>query len=640
MKKQYSRAPCVRVLVCCLLAAMLLSLSVFPAGAETSGGSLKVFEEQSILTDLTGATVGDKPFSLENYPYRPGSKAEDMQLLTLFEYGYCDCDSKDDRYDDYALFLYVYNPGNISVPKSDLRHAATLSVGAEDAYSKYRIRLLSSAGDSTHNQLLLKFKVEISAKDLRQLVGSGERTYKLSEFEIYSGGSNAKATKGGEFTYTGYMSGYGDTVLKADVKDMETLSLDLKHCVWRTDNSPLGTAYKTQLDSVYFAIPNDVFEEYGNKIAKIKYHAYKYDTGYVAVFRDDENGNKAYNLYKDYEGKQISNDVREIPTLCDHRDFQFNTTFCYNNRYNNILDTWFVDDSENWAYKLSYVLKMPAATKPESIIETDLQVRLSDDWSAYNAGQAQLFFLDDKTSHEVIREIGDEPWTIDAKGAPNWFQQLLLSGAYQSKPDDLENIQPIRIVNAADFSNFENELYVDEYYKDDLLSAYNTAVKNDESLVLFHFDTSDYFTIEVECNSYLSDGSEVCVYGDPGFVAKETVYMDFDVIDITFEKDGEYTVLPCVSNPIHVIADLETAKDDSKSGKIPVWAWVIIAILVLVIVILLLPILTPILKPLLQAIVWLIALPFKLLWWLLKAVGKGVGALFRKIGEAISSHKK
>lgn len=616
-----------KMLVVLLAVLMVLPLSVIPAGAKAVGGSLKAFEGQDILTDLTGAKIGDTPFSVDNYPYRAGATAGDMQLLTLFEYGYCDCKSTDSRYEDYALFLYVYNPGNVPVSKNDLRHAATLAICSDSKYEKYNLRLLSFAGDGTHDRLLLKFKVEISATALRELIGTSEkRVYKLSEIEVYAGGTNATAARGGTYAYTGYMSGYGDTMLEADVTDMETLSLDLEHCVWRSDHSPKGAAYKTQLDSVYFAVPNSVFAKYGNKIARIKYHAYQYETGYIAVFRDDENGGKAYDLFKPYEGKQITNDIREIPTLCDNRDFQFDTTFCYNNRYNNVLDRWFVSHSTIWANKLSYVLKMPASTNPNSIIETDIQQRLTSDWNAYNSGEKQSFFLDNKKDHEVISEIGDKPWTIDVEGSANWLQKLFLSGAYKSQSDDIKDIQPIRIVESADFDDFEKTLYVDAHYKNDLLSAYNAAERNDESLVLFHFGSSDYFAIEVECNSYLSDGSEVHVYGEPGFVANETVYMDFDVIDITFEKDGVYTVLPCVANPIHVIADLETPEADGLSDAMKKWIVIIIAIILIVVAVILCPTLLPIL-------VKIVILPYRLLWWLIKALGRGISGLIRNIKD-------
>lgn len=619
-----------KVLLILLSLLMVLPLSVIPAGASTVGGSLETFEEQNVLTDLIGAQMGDKPFSLENYPYRSGCTAADMQVLTLFEYGWSSCAASDSRYDDYALFLYVYNPGDISVSKRNFRHGITLAFG-DGAYEKYSLRLLSYAGNAAHEKLLLKFKVQISAEQLRTLCGDGAaRTYRMSEFEVYAGGTNATANEGSTYTYTGTMTGYGAGDLHAEVTETETLTLSLDHCVWRTENSSKGKGYKTQLDSVYFSIPNEVLERYGNTIAAIKYHAYKYDSGYVAVFRDDENGMKAYDLFKPYEGITLTEPNRELPVLCDNRDVNLHAVFCYNNR--KYLGVWFASNPTIEADTLSYVFQMPASTGTDSIIETALQERLIADWDAYNEGLVQSVFTGDKEDHAVTTEVWcDEPWTIDTKGNANLFQKLLFSGAYKSKPDDFEDIEPIRIVQASDFSNFVNTLRVDTYYYDDLKEAYNEAVQNDESLVLFHFDTSDYFAIEVESNSFfLEDGSDLYVYGEPGFVANETVYMDFDLIDLTFEKDGVYTVLPCVANPIHVIADLQTPSTGGLADDLPDWLKILLVVAAIIILLVLLPIVGPVLVPLLKGLVWLVLLPFKLLWWLLKALGRGIGALFRK----------
>ena len=60
-----------KILVVLLAVLMVLPLSVIPAGAKAVGGSLKAFEAQDILTDLTGAKVGDTLFSIDNYHIAP-----------------------------------------------------------------------------------------------------------------------------------------------------------------------------------------------------------------------------------------------------------------------------------------------------------------------------------------------------------------------------------------------------------------------------------------------------------------------------------------------------------------------------------------------------------------------------------------
>ena len=42
-----------------------------------------------------------------------------------------------------------------------------------------------------------------------------------------------------------------------------------------------------------------------------------------------------------------------------------------------------------------------------------------------------------------------------------------------------------------------------------------------------------------------------------GYVWQEPIYLDFDIISLTYEKAGVNTVIPVVSNPIDIIAGIE-----------------------------------------------------------------------------------
>ena len=104
------------------------------------------------------------------------------------------------------------------------------------------------------------------------------------------------------------------------------------------------------------------------------------------------------------------------------------------------------------------------------------------------------------------------------------------------------------------------------------------------------------------------------------YACREQVYMGFDIIQFTCEKDGEKVVVPVAAAPINVIGDLQffnAAKD------VPKWVIILIAILILFAIVILCPSLLPI-------IIKIVILPIRLLWWLLRAIGKGVAALFHK----------
>ena len=103
-----------------------------------------------------------------------------------------------------------------------------------------------------------------------------------------------------------------------------------------------------------------------------------------------------------------------------------------------------------------------------------------------------------------------------------------------------------------------------------------------------------------------------------GYVAQETIFLDFDIIHLTFEKDGVLTVIPAVSDPVDVIGDLENL-DDDLPGKETEWWQILIAVLLGIV---LLVILMPILPYIVKAVVWVIMLPFRLIEWIIDSIKK------------------
>ena len=98
--------------------------------------------------------------------------------------------------------------------------------------------------------------------------------------------------------------------------------------------------------------------------------------------------------------------------------------------------------------------------------------------------------------------------------------------------------------------------------------------------------------------------------------------MNFDIIELTFlDKDGIYTVIPAVSNPMDIYSDSNVPKVENPG--LSELLKIILAILALIV---LLVILMPILPYIVKFVVWLILLPFKLIG----AIFKGIGKLFNK----------
>lgn len=98
------------------------------------------------------------------------------------------------------------------------------------------------------------------------------------------------------------------------------------------------------------------------------------------------------------------------------------------------------------------------------------------------------------------------------------------------------------------------------------------------------------------------------------YSVEKSSYRDVDVITLTYSKDGKEYKLPVVSNTNELIHGNET-----PSPSLPDWLRYLLTAIVLL---LLVALLIPILPYLLQLIVWVIALPFKLIKWIINLFKK------------------
>ncbi|MEG1663104.1 MAG: hypothetical protein RR338_03870, partial [Clostridia bacterium] len=155
-----------------------------------------------------------------------------------------------------------------------------------------------------------------------------------------------------------------------------------------------------------------------------------------------------------------------------------------------------------------------------------------------------------------------------------------------------------------------------------LKNYYAKAKANDCKVVLFRFATSDYYSAPVDIIE-LNNGfmwNDKHTKGE-AYRAQESVFLDFDIIQLSFQKDGDLMVIPVVSSPIDVVNDI-TSPVDMESD--PAWWKILLGVIMLVLVLI---ILSPILPFIIQGLVWIICLPFK-----------AIGALFKVIKN--SKHKK
>ena len=169
----------------------------------------------------------------------------------------------------------------------------------------------------------------------------------------------------------------------------------------------------------------------------------------------------------------------------------------------------------------------------------------------------------------------------------------------------------------------------DDY--DEFAEFYNEATTLDpqnpddemKTVFVFRFSQTEYYSRSLEVGYYrttfpVQNSGWVFNYTThPTGYAQSTVFLNFDIIELTFLKDGVFTVIPAVSDPIDIYSDIEVPKVENPG--LPDWVKYLFMALALIV---LLVILMPILPYIVKAVVWVIMLPFKLIAAIVKGIQK------------------
>lgn len=590
-----------KVLLILLALLMVLPLSVIPAGASAVSTNAADFDKIPVETDLAGTTIGGVKWDPTRYGY---DKKGDLQVITLMEYGYPN---------DPALYLYLYNPQDIALNTRDRRYAVTLAMGDETKdYEKCTLKVLSTYGTEAHSRLWVKCRIDVKEETIAAAFEEQtSRTYRLGEIELVVGGEVKAFPVGGAWTYQGSTTA-GDLI--STFKQISVIELELKPLVYRGDAMIKEFYVYDQINSVCFSISKNFEEQYG-EIKSILCTWTEYDSGWILGCKTDD----VYNMLTDRGavGKQLTDHDKSFPSIhCEIPGFC--TIFSWNPWPYSSTDALYFTDTLQWLVKYD-------GSKAEygALLETDLQKQMEAQWDAYRKAGATNYFSaggEEKT----VDILSDENFTVRVDDGSNWWQKIF-SKNYGVTSTTQEAFQK---VTEESLDDPETLLLVDESYKEALTKDLYKAESEDKDLIVLHFASCDYYSIPVtgvgnigDSDTWVNDGKEDM------YACREQVYMGFDIIQFTCEKDGETVVVPVAAAPINVIGDLQFF---GKVKELPDWLKILLVVAAIIILLVLLPIVGPVLVPLLKGLVWLVLLPFKLLWWLLKALGRGIGALFRK----------
>lgn len=134
-------------------------------------------------------------------------------------------------------------------------------------------------------------------------------------------------------------------------------------------------------------------------------------------------------------------------------------------------------------------------------------------------------------------------------------------------------------VSSSNLGSICDKYYISASDKDEFFDVCTTAAAEDSTVYVFHFAVTDYSARRLKVSCPSSSGAyDDLVYEDGawtqiGFLrnkaavaSQQTVFLNFQIIDLTFNKNNVYTVIPVVSTPIDIISDVTPPVEDYTAG--------------------------------------------------------------------------
>lgn len=635
----------------CICAAFspLYSVSATAANEEIK------FDDINVLDDLQSSTADGKAFDFSKYPRNPYGTAS---AITFVEYCYS---YYGNGMSNYGLYIYIYNPALLNLSESiglnKIQIANSFNAeGYPNSYSKYQLMFCNKSGGDYY-KLFYKYKVIDTGNKLLGVVEdyakkhNGIRRYHVSGAELLTIGdyTAADCEIGTTFEFTGFAEGYGPSdnfPLTSKVYALETLELNVHSTYYRPKGENVsGTHVQDQLNSVYFAVPNDMLKKYGALYAvHVEWWEYLtkevfmlgnktvYDKliNYIGQYVEPYDKNAYYGfLVNPYRSSMVGNPITGADMIYNAYSY---SVYCYN-----VLNKlYYLFDTSNTAAK-DYMLP---SEKFQEYIRNYSDMHGNKTICGKYSGD--LFYA----AADAGRKAGYNEVTIQADDGygltsyvleeQSFWNQLFGIKTYSKTAYD--GIKGIYEVSAADFasnnkSTICNKLYIAESDYDEFKKFYDssTAKEEKETVFLLRFAVTDYVSKPVE-STYYSFG----LLGTPyleivdknAYMGQQTAFLNFDIIDVTFYKDGVSTVIPVVSSPIDIFNDFTPPVNIPEDG-LSLWQIILMILALIVFLFVLWPILPSIITFIFTAVRWV----FKSVVWIVTAPFKAIKKMTTKKGS-------
>ena len=473
-----------------------------------------------------------------------------VTLIDFYEYCYGD-DSK------FSLLIYLALPSSFKLTNDVSLNKISISFGSIDYYQKYSLKLLEKEKN------VYKFEVVLNntnKKVILDRLDKNERIYKISGIELLKqGDKNATEFKiGQEAYYKGYakgINGNNETTLSRKYEELTTLDLDVHSSYYRFHDN-IGDFKQKDLNSVYFSIPNDYLDKYG-ELTNINAEYYEYRLADIVVIKSN-----VYEALKDYVGVKTTKDNHpEFALLFDYQG-QINTNteyYTFEGAGLEASDLFLPFEKNN----LITILFDGGENGEKEISSEEILNYLYDYDKSYYSGSNykgmsnDLFDGVDDGHKEGYNQINisslDNENLLIYEGNSSWdrFWNNVFGKNQEYEVSLIE-----KVVTEKDSEEiFINDKDIDEFNN----FVLNSSIKNESTYVL-RYSLTDYFTYGLLDYRY----GDISAIGRDGYVSKQSIFLDFDIISLTFEKEGKKKIIPAISNPIDIVSDTTKPENPNK----------------------------------------------------------------------------
>ena len=555
------------------------------------------YEKSPIEEDLR--TLGTDVLDVTQYPKDPEGKHRLMDNIGFMEYAYS---TSAILIPYYGIYFYVYNPTEKEVSERTRANAVNMATeydaqGEPTKYENIEIQLLQK----TANNRFLKFGivnrrgVYDRAREYAE-AHNGARRYDIAGIQLWFKGDQ-NATDGNterdetSYTYlcTGYCAGCSpdgreESTLRLQRKELETIGLDVRHTYYRTASVDVNR--KNTMTSVYFSVPDKVIEKYG-RLQIVDAEWYEYKTSWIFV----SDNNEVIENLSPYRG-------RVLPQ--DESGNYYDSSVPYE-----IYNYLGPSDSGQQGIGYNYKKARPQLPRFDWLLQVDDITKevnpalLSDYANSYegNASDARIEYGGKSLNANLFADTVDEGRTrgynhkrFDARNPEDWidltienttsqWQQFLnvfkiIGGGTAQEDYFIEHdIRPIQEVTpemfAGNDADVSKKLFVAESRLKELSEYCADERLLDRTTYLLRIGVTEYESIPMECHPKSGDifGTN---YKDM-YIARDTAYLDFDILYLGFVRANVETIIPVVSSPIDIYPTLTPPEQLSGYWELVYW---------------------------------------------------------------------